>query len=221
MLPKEEAQVITRKYQAIPFLKMSAIDLANTANLILIKIHVITGWNFPQEPEFQKILKDQFSKKLLESYPLVNAIEMEFAFRNNTAVKDWGKNMNLNLIDEIMLPYLHTRAEASKLEQQAHFKCLPSPVPEIISDEEIIQISRDIYAKTKNWKYIAIKTYHLLQLQLSDDEKNLIRIEVKKVIDEMYMEDVHLFKAVSRNKLELRFCKKLAVARYFEKIEAF
>ena len=96
MLPQQEAEIITRKYQALPFLKMNEGELVNAANLVLIKIHVITGWNFPQEKEFQLILKEQFRKKIMESYPLVNVIEMEFAFRNNTTVKDWGKNMNMS-----------------------------------------------------------------------------------------------------------------------------
>lgn len=216
MLPPQEAEVITRKYQALPFLKMNETELINAANLILIKIHVITGWNFPQEKEYQNILKEQFRKKIMESYPLVNVIEIEFAFRNNTTVKDWGKNMNICLIDEVIQPYLSQRSEASKLELQAHFHSLPASVPEKISDEEIIQISKDIYLKTKNWKYISVKAYHLLNIPLSDDEKNAIRMEVKREIENMFMYDAHLFQAVSRNKLEIRFCKKLAVAKYFE-----
>jgi hypothetical protein len=216
MLPPEEAMVISRKYQALPFLKMNENDLINAANLILIKIHVITGWNFPQEKEFQLILKEQFRKKLVESYPLVNVIEIEFAFRNNTTIKDWGKNMNLSLIDEVLMPYLNERREASKLELQAHYRSLPAPAPEKISDEEMIQISKDIYARTKNWKYIAVKTYHLLKIELTEEEKNSIRIQVKREIDLMYMEDIHLFNSINRSKLEIRFCKKLAVAKYFD-----
>ena len=196
---------------------MDETGLLNAANLILIKIHVITGWHFPQEPEFQKILKDQFIKKLLESYPLVNASEIEFAFRNNTSVKDWGKNMNLSLIDEVLLPYLTQRSDASKLELNAHFLCLPAPVPEKISDHEIIQISKDIYSRTRNWKYIAVKTFYLLNIQLTEEEKNAIRNKVKIEIDSMYRQDINLFQAIKRSKLENRFCKKLAVAKYFDK----
>ena len=217
MLPPAESRIIARKYQAIPFLKMDETELLNAANLILIKIHVITGWNFPQEPEFQKILKDQFIKKLLESYALVNAPEIEFAFRNNTSVKDWGKNMNLSLIDEVLLPYLTERSEASKLELNAHFLCLPVPVLQKISDEEIIQISKDIYIRSKNWKYISIKTYYLLNIKLSEEEKNAIRNEVKLETDKMYKEDITFFRTINRSKLENRFCKKLAVAKYFDR----
>lgn len=216
MLPPQEAEVITRKYQALPFLKMNETELINAANLILIKIHVITGWNFPQEKEYQNILKEQFRKKIMESYPLVNVIEIEFAFRNNTTVKDWGKNMNICLIDEVIQPYLSQRSEASKLELHAHFRALPPPVPEKISDEEIIQISKEIYVRTKNWQYISVKAYYLLNIQLTEQEKVAIRKEVNQTINEMFYHDKSLFLALNRNNLQNRLCKKLAVAKYFE-----
>jgi len=216
MLPPQEGKLITRKYQALPFLKMNETELTNAANLALIKIHVITGWNFPQEKEYQNILKEQFRKKIMESYPLVNVVEIEFAFRNNTTVKDWGKNMNICLIDEVMQPYLSERAEASKLELHAHFRSLPAPVPEKISDEEIIQISKGIYARTKNWQYISTKAYFLLNLQLTEEEKMAIKKEVNKTINEMFFQDKNLFRALNRNNLHNRLCRKLAVAKYFE-----
>jgi len=216
LLPPQEGKLITRKYQALPFLKMNESELINAANLALIKIHVITGWNFPQEKEYQNILKEQFRKKIMESYPLVNVVEIEFAFRNNTTVKDWGKNMNICLIDEVMQPYLSERAEASKLELHAHFRSLPAPVPEKISDHEIIQISKGIYARTKNWQYISTKAYFILNIKLTEEEKLAIKTEVNKTINEMFFQDKNLFLALNRNNLHNRLCRKLAVAKYFE-----
>lgn len=104
---------------------MSDVEVRLRTNELLIKINVITGWSFPLDTETQLVLKDQFFKKLKESYSDVNVEEIEYAFRNNTSVKDWGKNINLFLIDEVMIPYLDSRFSASVKEESM------LPVPEI------------------------------------------------------------------------------------------
>jgi hypothetical protein len=92
-------------------------ELDNWAQALLVKINAITGWTIPDETT--EILVDQFRKKLSESYANCNPDEVEYAFRNyGTAVKDWGKQMNLSLIDEVMIPYLGRRLELSRLEEQ-------------------------------------------------------------------------------------------------------
>lgn len=97
---------------------MSATEIGISIHAILLKIHVVTGWVVPADDKILDILLDQFEKKLTESYSNVNADELEYAFRSlGTTVKDWGKTMNLSLIDEVMIPYLQTRAEISKLEE--------------------------------------------------------------------------------------------------------
>lgn len=197
---------------------MDDLVLKNTTNLLLVKIHVITGWNFPSETEYREILRDQFRKKLLESYPNVNCDEVEFAFRKNTSVKDWGKNMNIALIDEVLIPYLNERFEASKLEEIEIKKLLAPSIPfEEISDAEIIEISKNSYFETGNWKFISYHCYTALGLKLDEDEKDLIRRQVKSELDSLFMEDKNLFKNISREKMTDSLCKKLAVAKYFDK----
>lgn len=112
---------------------MSDVEVRLKTNELLIKINVITGWSFPLDVETQRILKDQFYKKLKESYSDVNVEEIEYAFRNNTSVKDWGKNINLFLIDEVMLPYLDSRYQASINEE----RLLPPPVRKPWTNEDI------------------------------------------------------------------------------------
>lgn len=87
-----------------------------------------------------KILLDQFVKKLIESYPNVNPEEIEYAFRNyGTTVKDWGKSMNLSLIDEVMMPYLSDRKHLShELEERKE----EPPPTKILSDEELDNLHR-------------------------------------------------------------------------------
>src|SRR6185312_3967709 len=118
--------------------KMNDLELRLKTNELLIKINVITGWSFPLDSETQRILKDQFFKKLRESYSDVNVEEIEYAFRNNTEVKDWGKNINLFLIDEVMAPYLENRYDLSVKEE----RLLPPPEPILWTSEDIKNLYR-------------------------------------------------------------------------------
>lgn len=100
---------------------------------LLMKIHVITGWILPAD-EFLAILVEQFDKKLTESFPKVNPDEMEYAFRNAEGIKNWGKHLNISLIDEVMGSYLSKRANISRIEE-TQIKELTNPVPEMSDDE--------------------------------------------------------------------------------------
>lgn len=113
----EEQQVLAVKYASMQVGKMTDKELSVSVRGLLITIHIITGWNFPDEPEFQEVLRKQFMKKLAEAYANLNCDEIEYAFRNYP-VKDWGKKINLNLIDEVLQPYIETRLEISNLEER-------------------------------------------------------------------------------------------------------
>src|SRR5690606_31250336 len=149
---------------------------------------------------YRQILRDQFRQKLLESYPTVNCDEVEYAFRKNTDVKDWGKKMNLALIDEVMIPYLAERSEASRMEETEAVKLMLPGIPcEEVSDEEIVQYSRDIFKSTNNWKFISVKCYAILKIELSPEEKEEIKLHAKHAVDEMFIEDRNLFRDISRS----------------------
>jgi hypothetical protein len=123
-LSKEEQKVLEVKYASKPFGRMSEDEVLVAANAMLLKIHIVTGWVIP-EAEFLTILKDQFIKKMQESYSNVNTDEIEYAFRTfGTTVKDWGKSLNLSLIDEVMIPYLEQRATVSRIEEQKKLPAL-------------------------------------------------------------------------------------------------
>jgi hypothetical protein len=110
-------------------------DLIIWVDALLLKIHAITGWTIP-EKKILAILVDQFRKKILESYPTCNPDEIEFAFRSEgTKVKDWGKSMNLSLIDEVMIPYLSKRFEISRVEEQKKQQLLEQKME--MTDEDL------------------------------------------------------------------------------------
>jgi len=106
---------------------------------LLLKIHVITGWTIP-DSDLLVILVDQFQKKLVESYPDMNVDEIEYAFRQSgTTVRDWGKAMNLSLIDEVLIPYLGERKILSHtLEERKQ----PPPDQRIYTDAELDNLAR-------------------------------------------------------------------------------
>lgn len=109
------------------------------ADALLLKIHVITGWVIP-EAALLNILTDQFRKKLLENYAHLNVDEIEYAFRNGgTIVEDWGKAMNLSLIDAVLIPYSNQRFNLSAQEERQKAKPLE---PKIYKDAELDDLHR-------------------------------------------------------------------------------
>lgn len=113
----EENKVIELKYSGKLFGKMTEDERRLSSYTILLKIHAITGWTVPVSG-LMDILVDQFSLKLSESYANANEQEVEYAFRNKgIETKDWGKALNLSLIDEVMIPYLESRYEISRMEE--------------------------------------------------------------------------------------------------------
>lgn len=131
-LTEDENRILELKYKSKRFGVMTEKEIKIAAHAILIKIHVITGWVVPVDETFLDILLDQFMKKMVESYGNVNMDEIEYAFRQfGTEVKDWGKSMNLSLIDEVMVPYLEMRRTVSKIEEQKKTKVIEAPKEEM------------------------------------------------------------------------------------------
>jgi len=115
---QEDNKVIEMKYAGVPFGRMTEEQRLLSAHSIMLKIHVITGWTIPLSDEMLDILVDQLAKKLNEQYKNVNESEIEYAFRNRgIEVKDWGKQLHLTMIDDVLLPYLETRFDLSRTEE--------------------------------------------------------------------------------------------------------
>jgi hypothetical protein len=133
---------------------MSEAELDRSADALLLKIHTITGWNFP-DLKIAVELQRQFMLKMQESYSNVNADEIEYAFRTfGTTVKDWGKSMNLSLIDEVMIPYLEQRATVSKIEEQK--QPLQIEMKEDLSDQSMQDWFDDTVKQVKQ-KTVAVE----------------------------------------------------------------
>lgn len=94
-------------------------ELSLQCKAMVMKIAVITGWQIPDNPEYVTILMDQLQKKFADDYQDLNADEFEYAIRTyGTRMKDWGKSLNLSLIDDAICEYLGKRKYLSDLEAQ-------------------------------------------------------------------------------------------------------
>ena len=139
-LTQQENNVLKAKYAAPVICKLNPDQLAREIKAMLIKMNIITGWTYPDDKLYQAILEDQLKKNLIEDYPDMNFVEMEYAFRHyGTAVKDWGKSINLSLIDEVLLSYKSERMEVSRKEEQ---KAMP-PVQVTYTDSQLEDITRE------------------------------------------------------------------------------
>lgn len=129
--------MVELKYASTIFGRKTGLELSIDAGRLLFIITVVTGWQLPTHEDAIKILKDQFAKKLSESYENLNIDEFEYALRN-CPVKDWGKAINLNLIDEVIDQYLESRVQLSAVEENLN----TPPIQKIYTDEEILNQRR-------------------------------------------------------------------------------
>lgn len=144
------------------------------AQTLLLKIHAIKGWTIPVS-ELMDILIDQFQHKLEDRYQNVTIAEIEYAFRNSTDVKDWGKAMNLSLIDEVVIPYLDNRFDLSQQEEK-----LKKP----IMIEDIKPLTKEDKAEwIMDWKEkVGSINLELIPLIFYDfmEEDNLLKLSSKQ-----------------------------------------
>lgn len=122
---------------------MNEGELVKWSKSLLMKIHVITGWTIPASPELTNILMDQFRKTLAEKYPELNPDEIEYAFRQHgTSTEDWGKALNLNLIDGVLIPYVNSRFELSEIESHVK-RHKDTPPQRIFTQAELDDSARE------------------------------------------------------------------------------
>lgn len=195
--------MIELKYRSKQIGQMNQIEVQAWSKALLLKIHVITGWTVPAD-DLLVVLVDQFKKKLLEDYPNLNPDEIEYAFRSKgTTVEDWGKTMNLNLLDKILKPYLHERFLISQDEEKLK-RPLELPQSEV-SDDEFIEAVYKLYQQNKSYKKIPVLAYKILEptLNLSKQDKDRIFQYVNETTKDGDIKEL---------------CKQKAVAEYFDRL---
>jgi hypothetical protein len=207
-------------------IKLHAISLC-------VKISIITGWQIPADEDVKQILYQQLEKKMKEDYSNLNIQEIEYAMRKyGTEIKDWGKSINLSLIDTAVNPYFYKRSTVRQLEEsQIVHKELPS-TEEVLDDAEFIKVAKDIFLKTKLTGLIPPKVYDQLEgteIILTKEEKGEIRRKVVKNIEDEALQagvnEMRKLRLLKEKKQDWENmvrteCKKQAVAEYFIKQQA-
>lgn len=119
ILQPEESKILKLKYIVRRISETPAIDIGRHAKGLLFRLHTITGWKLPDDEYFLNTLVSEFTQYLVEKCGDLNPEEIAHAFRNHSLeVKDWGKSMNLSLIDEPIREYRIKRRELSELEER-------------------------------------------------------------------------------------------------------
>lgn len=202
------------------------------AKTVLLKIHAITGWTIPIS-EMMDILVDQFQNKLNEGYANVTVGEIEYAFRNKGLdIKDWGKAMNLSLIDEVMIPYLENRYDLSRVEESLN---KPKTIEEKI--ELSIEEKQDWINEWKNndkREFLLIPIVFYEYLNLNDYESYLeksmvyckkeimMRNELQSIKDRKLSEFVRQEKEGFEGEYKGRIvnmAKRISINNYFKQSE--
>lgn len=117
-LAPEEQAILAVKYRLPRISEIKAIDIPRHAKGLLFRLHTITGWKLPDDEYFLNTLVSEFTQYLVERCGDLNPEEISFAFRNYALdVKDWGKSMNLSLIDSPLSEYRQRRRAVSELEE--------------------------------------------------------------------------------------------------------
>lgn len=80
-----------------------------------------------------------------------------------------------------------------------------------LPDNEVVELSRQVYESTKNVNYILPRCYDILKLELSNEEKETIKRQAAAYLADMYKDDV----IPDYEKTLTRLCKKIAAAGYF------
>ena len=134
---KDQQLLIQKKYASPKIGKLSQVEFIKFSETFMILIYVITGWTLPTG-KIMDVLTNQFQKKLIEDYSDLNVDEIEYAFRRITNIEDWGKELNLSLIDKVLKPYKDERFEVSEVERRSK----ETPVQKIYSDADILNERR-------------------------------------------------------------------------------
>lgn len=99
---------------------MRAVDLTREVMGVLVRINAITGWKLPDNEDVLSALVKEMTIYLTDTRGDLTSDEIAYSVRNyGLTVKDWGKNLNISLIDQCVCEYKEKRYEASIEEERA------------------------------------------------------------------------------------------------------
>lgn len=219
------------KYRGKRIGQMDLDELDKHAVGLAMKVSIITGWQMPDSSEYANVFQDQLKKKMVDSYQDLTIDEIEYAMREfGTQVKDWGKSINLTLIDEPIRMYKAKREQLSEIEERAKMPELPAPVMEV-NEDEFIETIKELFKETKLIGLIPERLFDILwkrkEIRFAEGEAEQIEAKVKiRLENEAGKEGLkaqkdlkHLQNSFPQEyaKMVKRECKRQAVAVYLMK----
>lgn len=132
-LPPDMAEVAKVKYSGPRLASIPEIDYSITCKSILAQICATTGWDMPQNPFMSNAVVSAFEAYCKEYLSDMTGDEILYSFRRfGLNTKDWGKAINLQLINDPIQSYREVRREISDIEDS-----IPCPDPhDYISGDE-------------------------------------------------------------------------------------
>lgn len=194
VLTDEQNKINDLAVSSPKIISLNRAELRKHCAALLIRIHVITGWTLPSG-DILNVLNDQFQKKLIEDYHSFNVDEIEYAFRHTgTNVQDWGKGLNLSLIDKVLWPYELKRRDAGRLLERME----PTPPKKPYDPKEVLnqyrfEIETAFQAIRKGYKPI-IHTYFeetLIQDGLMQEGVNIHEF-LSKVVNDPNVKNLYI-----------------------------
>lgn len=221
-------QILEVKYSAERIGDIDLLQLDNKVKIVMLRIHVITGWTIPIH-EMMDVFIDEFRTLLLQEYNDLNFEEILFAFRKyKHIVEDWGKEMNLKIIGTILDAYGEDRYDAGLLEERLKMEDrqpLLEFKPKEYTDDEILGIALDYWQNSKApmLEFVNPNCYEILvkQGKINLDEPNKERIrKYASLLMEGYFTSVIEFRKMKEDKNYISMlCKKIAVSEYFNSLK--
>lgn len=180
-MDKEYLEVLKLKYSERKIESMNDAELLGKTAECLLHIHIITGWNLPDDKNYIKILTEQLFQKLKEDFYMLNFSEIYFAFRKSVGKQDWGKNTNLELVCGVLCAYCAERSIISFEEEKIN----NVPEQEVYTDEQILNQRREEIEKS----YQAMKKgyYPLLHIYFKDVLLSDELIHEKETLGEFFV----------------------------------
>lgn len=172
----DEVRIWDLQYNSRPIKFFKEESLSPHIRALVFKINVVTGWAVPELEEQRRVLYDQFQKKLIEDYSSLNMDEIEYAIRSyGTKIKDWGKAINLSMVEEVLTAFIAHRAQVRRLEESHLQKELPTAQAEPLNWPEYLETVKSTFLKTKIPGLIPAEIYHHLvqekEIDLTVEEK--------------------------------------------------
>lgn len=114
---------------ALRFSQIQAVNKTQEIKSLLLRVNASTGWKFPDSKEMVNALVHEFSMYIDEQCSDLKPDEIAYAVRTHgVTIKEWGKNLNIALIDQCIALYRSKRYEASQEEERA---AIEQEVPKI------------------------------------------------------------------------------------------